>query len=92
MSNGSTSNILNALQQGLNFIETAAPVAAALGGPQVAAVANIAGLIAETAGNMVAAAEEGGTVFTSTDKGEIARIISTLQARNDASAQAIANS
>lgn len=86
------SEILATLKKGVDFAETMAPIAVALGGPVVSTVIGTVKTISEIANNINERAKEGTVVFGDGDQSEIDAIVQRLASVNDKLAEAIASS
>lgn len=85
-------DLRNALEQSLTFIDAIAPVAAALGGENVAKAAAVTVAVADFTRTAMAAVDSGQVVLAATDAGVVRDLAATIQLRNDALAEAIAAS
>lgn len=86
------SEILATLKKGVDFAETMAPIAIALGGPVVASVIGTVKTISEIADNINERAKEGTVVFGNAEEAEVQAIVERLASINDKLAEAIASS
>lgn len=75
-------SILHGLEQGLAVVDKLKPFAA-LGGPQVAAIATVVGGLADTARELIKHGEDAATLVTTTDLDKAREIQAKLQAEND---------
>lgn len=81
-----------ALKNGLATLEALLPIAAQLGGPNVAAAARIAASLAEVGRAAIQRFEDGQTVWTSDDAEEIKGLLARVQDENDQLAERVAAS